>query len=372
MNNDELKISFEDYSFLEELCAREYTSNSMLSNASNTEHNRYLEIQYTLKRISRLFWEDFFDSDNSLKCDGSSRNPINRAGNLKWPWSCVYRGSNKQFGAQISIIFEPKQKCMKVGFFFGEASCRNMKKADIEKELKNMERMAQNLKNNIKSNYELSEQFLILENLGFVFYSNGNKQDPMSWLSSVVKNPVGAHITAPITLSEHNVITVDTFKNYYYQIGFLLSIIDSNIIPKRRKYHISIETRKRQLDMFDRIGKKGEEYIMQVEREKLERMNVFEKYPMQVSLDDDSCGYDILSLDENRKEIFIEVKSTVLQKRSKESNLFYMTENEWKTYEEKGKQYILLRVYDVDGAISHEPVNLENVKKRPKEYVVEF
>ena len=375
MNNNTQIITYDDYKFLNDVCQRNYTGNSMLSNAKPYERTRYLRIQQRLKDISRELWKEYFNSDPSLKCDGSSGNPLNRSGSLKWPWSCVFKGSNKQYGAQISIIFEPKQGCMKVGFFFGGASRHNLSKEESKKEMNKMKRMAQNLKTNIEKNKELKERFYMLETLGFEFSLDGLKQDPEQWLISIPSNPKYAQITAPISINKKKIITIDSFKDYYSQIAFLLNAIDTKVSATQRKrnFHIDSDTRKRQLDILERIGKEGEEFIMDLEKEKLRKKHLLNNdYPMHVALFDDSCGYDILSLDEKEREIYIEVKSTVYKKGQKGANIFFMSDNEWQTYLLKGKQYKLYRVYGVGGEKEYEIINLSKVKQKPQNYIIEF
>ena len=375
MNKNTLVITYNDYIFLNDVCNRNYTDNSMSSNASSQERNRYLDIQHKLKDISRVLWTEYFNSDHSLKCDGSSGNPLNRSGSLKWPWSCVFKGSNKQYGAQISIIFEPKLGCMKVGFFFGGASRHNLSKDESQKEMKKMKKMARNLKTNIAKNNELQERFYMLETLGFEFSLDGLKQEPDQWLMSIVSNPIYAQITASIPITKMNDITIDSFKDYYSQIAFLLNVIDLKAFANQRKRncHIDSDTRKRRLDILERIGKEGEEYIMALERQKLRKKNILRKnYPKHVALYDDSCGYDILSLDDNGREIFIEVKSTVYKKGQKGANIFFMSDNEWQTYLQKGKQYKLYRVYGVGDKMECERVDLGRVKKKPLNYIIDY
>lgn len=371
-----MKITYNDYTFLQDLCQRNYTNNSMLSMASKKEHDRYIGIQTTLKKLTYEFWKEFFNSDTAIKRSGSTGNPLHRSGKLKWPWSCVYKGNNKQYGAQISIIFEPSQDCMKVGFFFGGASRHNLSMKEKIKEMKNMKLMAHNLNETIVKNSELLEQFISLESLGFVFSADGKENlDPLQWLNCIERNPIYAQITASIPLVNTCVITIDSFKDYYSQIVFLLKSINSNVASgqKNKRYHIDSDTRKRRMDILERIGKVGEEFIMQEEKKKLKNLSLSKSgYPIQVSLYDDSCGYDILSLDENGKNIYIEVKSTVLLEGQTNTNRFFMSDNEWQTYQLKKGQYILYRVYGVGGELRCEKIDLSKVNKKPLNYIVDY
>ncbi len=60
----------------------------------------------------------------------------------------------------------------------------------------------------------------------------------------------------------------------------------------------------------------------------------------------DGAGYDILSYDEDRSPIFIEVKTT----KGGASTQFYLSENELQVSKEKGDSYRLYRVYDIANA----------------------
>ncbi|QZN88986.1 DUF3883 domain-containing protein [Vagococcus lutrae] len=73
------------------------------------------------------------------------------------------------------------------------------------------------------------------------------------------------------------------------------------------------------------VGLYGEQLVLKYEKEKLENLGKKELSDKvtQVSLNDDSLGYDILSFDENGNEKYIEVKTT-----RGTNKYFYITENE--------------------------------------------
>ena len=74
------------------------------------------------------------------------------------------------------------------------------------------------------------------------------------------------------------------------------------------------------------IGDKGELYIMDYEKERLQKNNkkeLIEKIK-HVSLSNDSAGYDILSYNEDGTERFIEVKTT----KGPEGTDFYISPGE--------------------------------------------
>lgn len=93
-------------------------------------------------------------------------------------------------------------------------------------------------------------------------------------------------------------------------------------------------------------GEFGEQIVIKFEREKLKKVNRLDLMDKvtQVSKNDSSAGYDILSFDENGKEMYIEVKATV-DKYDTET-AFYISEGEKKKAESL-ENYYLYRVFDI-------------------------
>jgi hypothetical protein len=93
-----------------------------------------------------------------------------------------------------------------------------------------------------------------------------------------------------------------------------------------------------------RIGDLGELLVLQYEQEKLKSLGINETPEHKSKSEGDGLGYDILSYDENRKEIFIEVKTT-----SNNSNTpFYITRNELVRSKQDSNKYFLYRLYEFD------------------------
>lgn len=92
-----------------------------------------------------------------------------------------------------------------------------------------------------------------------------------------------------------------------------------------------------------KIGLYGEQLVLKYEKENLENLGKKElaEKVIQVSLNDDSLGYDILSFDEDGNEKFIEVKTT-----RGTNKYFYITENELNK-SNKLNGYMLYLVSDV-------------------------
>lgn len=96
-------------------------------------------------------------------------------------------------------------------------------------------------------------------------------------------------------------------------------------------------------------GDKGEEIVLQYEKDKLKTLNIPDdkiNSVLRVSLISDDYGYDIVSYDELGQEIYIEVKST----RKGLGNIdFFYTDNELQTAKRLKDKYKIYLVFDVLG-----------------------
>src|SRR3977135_891522 len=94
-----------------------------------------------------------------------------------------------------------------------------------------------------------------------------------------------------------------------------------------------------------KLGRDGEELVLQCEREKLQqldRSDLAKKIRWISEEDGDGAGYDILSFDEKGKERFLEVKTTV----GSDTTPFYLTRNELSLSSERPEAFRLCRVFD--------------------------
>jgi len=91
------------------------------------------------------------------------------------------------------------------------------------------------------------------------------------------------------------------------------------------------------------LGNKGEQLVIDWERQKLEKLGLKEK-ANQVEKKLDGEGYDVLSFDEHGKEKHIEVKTT----RGSYYEPFYMSANERAYLEKHPDNYYLYRLYAYD------------------------
>ena len=115
--------------------------------------------------------------------------------------------------------------------------------------------------------------------------------------------------------------------------------IDFENISTKKIDYVDKQTRSQE------IGNIGEEYIFELEKEKLAELNI-DKKPEWVSKKNDSYGFDILSY--RKKEngeiyrIYIEVKTTT----GNLHNQFYVSKLEMEVSKINSNQYVLTRVYN--------------------------
>ena len=154
------------------------------------------------------------------------------------------------------------------------------------------------------------------------------------------------------------------FENVYYDeaIEKYVSLewkkrkeeLDVTVYPEelKRKKRKAVTFYARKID-FDRIneerkriGMDGEELVYKDQiRFVSNHASEYLKYVRHVSrLDGDGAGYDICSFDENKKLVYIEVKSTT----GKKETPFYMSASEYAFFELHKENYIIARVYDFD------------------------
>ena len=108
---------------------------------------------------------------------------------------------------------------------------------------------------------------------------------------------------------------------------------------------IDKEDKEQQAIRNKEIGNLGEEYVLWYEEQFLisKEMDEFIPKIKHLSKEYDGYGYDIVSFDENGKEKYIEVKTTVQNKLTD----FYMTSNELETML-KTENYFIYRLFNFD------------------------
>ena len=112
----------------------------------------------------------------------------------------------------------------------------------------------------------------------------------------------------------------------------------------------SLDDYKKEQERKHNIGNIGEELIFEFEKEKLRKLGLEDLVDKvkRVSLENSHLGYDILSFNENKEEIYIEVKT-----KSQNINYidFYLTANEYETLTKNENNFI----YYISKVRTHTP-----------------
>ena len=194
------------------------------------------------------------------------------------------------------------------------------------------------------------------------------------WTSAIRETPENSQIIAKIYPNDFGVIENSTLDFYVAQIAFLMSAISSEgdtSIPIIKP--LTPEQSAKKAERLAEIGNKGELFIMNNETSKLRSLEFNDSdYPKHVALESTAYGYDIASLDKNKEEIFIEVKTTTRSLDDSSSKHFFLSSHEYKTYEKNKSKYKLYRVYDIENTPSFEELDLKNIKREADGYICKY
>lgn len=195
----------------------------------------------------------------------------------------------------------------------------------------------------------------LIKNFGFI--QNGSKVYGV--LENVIESVPSDYISSFIA-GYKNHTNIQTTKGFIVfeteEIVKNISRIQKTSIPKKTNKKTNSKTKKtsgkKKIDYIKKqiddvmIGNVGEELVFKYECKKIEKLSQkdpdFKNFtPKWISLKDDTIGYDILSYNEKKEKIFIEVKST---KADKYAN-FYISKNEIEFSKHHSENYYLYRVF---------------------------
>lgn len=364
-------ITSNELSLVQELSSRDYVNNTMNSNSTLEEREEFKTFKRKLKRIAEEFKSEFNEEFGTFTSNASSGNPIKfNNTKLNRVWSGIFKGAkNKQYSAQISFVIDNKNKAIDIGFFFGRASSRG-KSTDFERLLF----LGNTLSNSIKQNPILKQQYEDLIDFGFKPTTSKGEIDSELWLDFIKENPQNSQLVYKL-YPINGVINIETITLYVKMLLFLMSIIPSeeNDHSVIKNSYLTPEQRAKQAERKALIGLKGEQYIIEQEVLRLTNLNInHKKYLKHLSLISDSYGFDIQSCNDDKKELFIEVKTTTRKKNNYKANEFYLSSNEYNFYKSNKSKYKLFRVYDIEGLPEFEEINLENVNLNIDSYRIEI
>lgn len=369
-------ITRDDLILINNLSSRTYSENTILSNASEQEKSHLVAIKLKLRKIAEFFSKKYEDSYGPFQTSVVTGNDIALGGTkFKRIWSGIFKGAdNKQYASQISFVMNPKESCLDVGFYFGRASGHSRNKEqriELQGQLKNL---GVSLSKTIGDNQNFRQKYFEIFDFGFTAYSNEQKTAPQEWYTEIINHTKTSQIVAKLYPNDFGIIEHSTIDSFVSQIIFLmggLSSLNNDVIPTIKP--LTPGQRAKQAERLAEIGNKGELYIMEQERNKLKSFGITNsEYPKHVALESSAYGYDIISLNKEKQEIFIEVKTTTRTSNDPNSKQFFISSNEYEVYENNKNRFELYRVYDIENSPSFEVLEMQNIIKSADGYVCRY
>lgn len=370
-------ITTEDIQLVNRLCSRYYTGNTMSSNSTESERSHFKKVKEKLKSIAEYFANRYESKGGPFTVSVSpEHNPITRGTTCHNVWSCIFKGAeNKQYAAQISFVVDRDLEHVNLGFYFGRASSRTLtdsRKKEYEERLRVLGRSLADFLTNDEATRSACNSLL---DLGFVPYSDGSIVTLDDWIEIIRENPARSQITVRVRPNELGVIDNSVLDYYIAEVIFLMDALTAeNRSPQSR--HIQPLTPQQSAKRAERlaeIGNKGELYVLGLEKTRLNSLGFdTSDYPKHVALESTTYGYDICSLDEDKKEIFIEVKTTTRTRTDIKSRRFNLSSNEYRIFQKEGERYRLFRVYNVENEPSYEVLDLKEVNREPDGYLCNY
>ena len=316
-------ITISDLILINNLTRRKYPGKSLAPHTLEAERNQFNEIKVKLKSIAEYFATKYNSYYGPFGTNVSPEaNPVTRGDTLHNVWSTFFKGSpNKQYSAQVSFVIDRESNCLNVGFYLGRASGHGIDQAQRTMLENILENLGQTLSTELTNNEEFRFNYDQLFDFGFSAYSNGSVL-PDQWITSIAHHPKNSQITAKVYPNESGIIEISTLDFYVSQVIFLKAAfnqVSNTLYPTIKP--LSPQQYAKQAERRAQIGLEGELFIMRNETDRLWQLGIT-KYPRHVALESAHYGYDILSLDNDGNEIFLEVKSTTRKSQDAQSRKF--------------------------------------------------
>lgn len=370
-------ITTADLVLINNLSSRTYTGNKLLSNATEDEKSHLESAISKLKTFAEYFAAKYDQAYGPFETSVTTGNSIAIGGKtFKRVWAGIFKGApNKQYAAQISFVMNPLEVCLDVGFYFGRASGHSLtsdQRIELETQLNTL---GISLSDAIINDIALQTRYNALFDFGFIAYSNASPVLADEWFNIIRTKTKNSQIIAKIYPNDFGIIENSTIDSFVSQVIFLMGAIRDTaaapgpIIVKP----LTPEQRAKQAERLAQIGQKGELFAMEFEQTRLADLGIdVPNYPRHVALESMHYGFDILSLDENQNEIYIEVKTTTRIREDRNSRTFFISTNEFEVFSNNKQKYKLYRVYDIENSPSLDLLDLDALAKRADGYIVEY
>ena len=231
------------------------------------------------------------------------------------------------------------------------------------------------LQTSLRNISDLNKNFQDLFEVGFTAVASNRTVLPDEWINEIGINPVRARIITKLYPNEFGFIELATIDMAVSKVITLMAGLNQELvvvttIPRPPK---TPEQRAQEAARRTEIGAKGENFVLEKEREKI---NIYSTrkmdYPIHQSIISDEFGYDILSHDEEGNDIYIEVKTTTRSNQDPLSRQFFISENEKYFYSNNIGKYRLIRVCGIEDIPSMEEVVLSEATFSTISYKVNY
>ncbi len=366
------QLKTEDLQLINNLTSRKYERTSLRSKATAFEHDRFTATKTKLGTIANFFSQKYSNLYGPFATNVSPEaNPVTLGNTLNYVWSTLFKGApNKQYAAQISFVIDKIKPCLNVGFYFGSASARSLNDTQRVQFENMLTDLGVSVSTAIKNNEEIQQKYNSLFDMGFTCYIGDEVVLPSNWPARIQTESKNSKIVAKIYPNELGIIESSTIDFYVSQLIFLMATINPTegkivVVP------LTPEQWAKQAERNAQIGFEGEKYIMTCETNKLKALGINNNdYPRHIALQSSHYGYDVLSLDDNGKEIYIEVKTTTRKKEDPGSKTIFMSSNEFNVYSQNLGKYRLYRVYDIEHNPSFEHWEVNSLEKEIDGYIM--
>ena len=357
-----------DFDLINRLRAQNYPGKTTRGVLTPREDEQFRSIKTRLTDIARYFFNKYEGLYGNLALSELPANSISINGTMGVLWVGIHKGAaNKQYSAQISFVMG-EGNSLHVGFYFGFASARRIDAATRAQYEAKLNQLGEILNNALINDQALRQKYENLFENGFKAFSYEpvNRVTSIRWLELIADNPKGCNLTIEI-FPRNQRIELSMIEGYVDMVVDLFrpipnadqeeAPVEENLARPKTPEERAAEALRRTI-----IGIKGEKFVLDEERIRVRRYSNDQNYPKYTAEIDSNSPFDILSIDRDGNEFFIEVKTTTRTREDELSHTFFISKNEKDFFELNKHRYQLYRVFDVEGTPVSTLVNMEGVE----------